>query len=200
MYGLWDSTYATDHGYEPPNAPDPNQAIGPVRFTGDGIGVYLGQVNTYQGQPVPAGGCQAAEIEPLVGDAPPGTDYDYVDNLQQEAFARATQDSRVTALMATWQTCMANAGWTYADVMAPFAYWSTRRGTDKFQPVVSEQEKKAARDDLACKKSTALLGTWLAADIAYQNALIAREGDRLTGFQALLRQETTRANAVIAAG
>lgn len=198
-YGLWDAEYAAEHGYEPQPVPNPNQSLGPIRFTGDdAISVYLGTVDTYRGQPVPTGGCQGEEIATLSLAAPAGFDPAYGDDLLEEAARRAEQDRRVVALMGQWRECMAAKGWEYTDVYEPFAYWSDKRGPDRFRPVVSEEEKRAALDDVACKKSTGLLGTWLAAEIAYQEAIIAREGERLDEFMAVLDQVADYARTIIA--
>jgi hypothetical protein len=199
-YGLWDAEYAAAHGYETQPVPNPNQSLGPIRFTGDAISVYLGMVETYQGEPVPPGGCQGEEIATLNQVTPDGFDPAYGDDLVREASLRAEQDRRVVALMEQWRECMAAKGWDYPDVHAPFLYWSDKRGPDKARPVVSDQEKQAALDDVVCKKSTGLLGTWLAAEIAYQEAIVTREGERLNEFMVVLKEVAEYAKAIIAEG
>jgi hypothetical protein len=66
--------------------------------------------------------------------------------------------------------------------------------------VISEEEKRNARADLRCKRSTGLLGTWLAADIAYQHAIIEREGERLRDYGRIVEKVVEISNRIIAAG
>jgi hypothetical protein len=198
-YGLWDRALA-ERGYYGPEVNGGNPY--PVRYLGaDATGVYFGTVKEFNGEPVPDGGCQGQEFA-LVMKAAGMSDVDpkYVGNLDQEALARATQDPRVVSLVDDWKGCMKNAGWDYADVRAPFGYWSTRRGNDKRQAVISEEEKRSARTDLECKRSTGLLGTWLGADIAYQKAIVEREGERLRAYKHVMDGLLANANKVIADG
>lgn len=200
-YGLWDPAPAEEHGYMPP--PDPNQMTNPpIRFmeSQDAINVYLGDVTQYAGQEVPPGGCQGEELRAVFGSESELAQSGYVADLDREALIRAAQDSRVVPLMDAWRECVKAAGWEYADVMAPFAYWSTRRGEDKWVTVISEEEKQSARADIQCKTSTGLLGTWLAADIAYQNAIIEREGERLREWAQAIDRRVGRANEILAEG
>jgi hypothetical protein len=43
----------------------------------------------------------------------------------------------------------------------------------RFQPSGTTQERKTAKDDVACKASTNLVGRWYAVESAYQTALIS---------------------------
>lgn len=198
-YGLWDRAAVDERGYQPPPVPDANPM--PARFIPpEAASVYFGEVREYDGQEVPAGGCQGEEIETLYGSEEEFAEAHLAVDLDQEALTRAAQDSRVIKLMPAWRDCMKAAGWGYADVMAPFDYWSTRRGDDKQQPVVSEEEKQSARTDVDCKLSTGLLGTWLASDIAYQQAIVERDGERLREFTLAVDRRVDRANDIIAQG
>ncbi|MFC4109636.1 hypothetical protein [Micromonospora zhanjiangensis] len=199
-YGLWDEARAADFGYLPAEVNDGNS--GPIRFVGaDANSVYFGQVESYQGKPVPAGGCTNKEFEAVFG--PKGSlqvDGHLQVNLDQEAITRATQDSRVVPLLASWRACMKSAGWDYKTPQEPFDHWSTRRGADKTRAVVSDEEKRSALADVGCKKSTGLLGTWLAADIAYQKVLVERNAEQLRAYMKALDTVAQRANKIIAEG
>jgi hypothetical protein len=163
--------------------------------------VYLGGVKKVNGQDVPDGGCQGEEFRAVVTAAvPANVDKHYLPNLDDEALSRATQDARVAKLIGDWKACMKAAGWSYADPKDPFDYWSTRRGNDKNHAVISAEEKNSARDDLGCKKSTKLLGTWLAADVAYQQAIVEREGDRLREYKQVTDRMLDNANRIISSG
>ncbi|MFE9205616.1 hypothetical protein [Micromonospora sp. NPDC007230] len=199
-YGLWDEGRAAEFGYLPAEVNDGNP--GPVRFVGaDATNVYFGQIDNYQGKPVPSGGCTNVEFEAVFG---PKDSLDVDGHLQvkldQEAITRATQDSRVTPLLSAWQACVKSAGWDYKNPQDPFNYWSSRRGSDKTRAVVSDEEKRSALADIGCKKSTGLLGTWLAADIAYQKVLVERNAEQLRAYTKALDTVSQRANKIIAEG
>ena len=191
---------ARDVGYAAPTPAGANRY--PVRFLGpDATAVYFGTVPTFKGAKVPAGGCQAEELVAVIGSlASPLVDPHLIEDLDREALARATQDARVVPLIDGWRSCMRQAGWDFADVQAPFEYWSSHRGGDKTAQVVSVDELRAARTDLDCKASTGLLGTWLAADIAYQNAIVERDGERLREYKEALDRMISTANTLISQG
>jgi hypothetical protein len=198
-YGLWNPS-ARYSGYAAPADAGANRY--PVRYLGpDATAVYFGTVATFKGSTVPAGGCQAEELVAVLGSvATPAVDPHLIEGLDREALARATQDARVVPRLAAWRSCMKRSGWDFADVQAPFDYWSARRGGDKSHQVVSDDELRGAATDLDCKSSTGLLGTWLAADIAYQNAIVERDGERLREYKQTLEAMVGTANTVISRG
>jgi hypothetical protein len=200
-YGLWDEARAADFGYLPEEVNEGGNPT-PIRFLNENaLKVYYGQVKNYQGKPVPSEGCAKVEFEAVFG--PEGSlevDGHLQANLDREAITRATQDSRVTPLLAAWRACVKSAGWDYKTPQDPFDYWSNRRSADKTRAVVSDQEKRSARADIGCKKSTGLLGTWLAADIAYQKVLVERNAEQLRAYTKALDTIAQRANKIIAEG
>lgn len=200
-YGIW-NPIARETGYLDPVPEDGNTS--PIRYIDSGaISVYLGTVQEFSGEAVPPGGCQGQEFDRLMRPAGAETiDVSYVGALYDEALTRATNDERVASLIDDWRECMAASGWQYSDVRAPFEYWSVppRRGPDKHRPVVSEEERRSAADDLACKHSTGLLGTWLAADLAYQDVLVEREHARLVEYRLFLDRVVTIAGEIVATG
>lgn len=196
-WGLWDATLAADQGYLPPEDNGGNPY--PVRFVGaDATNVYFGQVKQYHGQAVPDGGCGGQEAKAILTGVT--SDGHLQTDLEGEARARAAQDSRVVALLAAWRACLHNAGWDFADPQAPIGYWAARRTGDKFHPDVTAAEKANALADIGCKKSTGLLGTWLAADVAYQKALIERDATQLAAYRQDIDNMVARADVIIAHG
>jgi len=198
-YGVWDEKSAAVLGYQEPPVKEDNVGF-PVRFTDhDALSVWYGEVESHQGRPVPEGGCVGRELDAVMGHV----DFSEVDgkfrvDLEKEALTRATQDSRVVPLLAAWRTCMKEAGWDYADPQSPFAYWADKRGRDKHQPVAGDEEQRSAVRDAECKKSTRLLGTWVAADVAYQKVLIERDWEKLRVYKQHLDEVVKRANEVLA--
>jgi hypothetical protein len=202
-YGLWDPASA-DTGYMSPESFNvTSQQVMP--YSGDALAVYAGQLKEYKGQAVPAGGCGQEAYRAVVQfDGIPNDLAHFVADLDQEALQRSRQDSRVVPLLEAWRVCMKGHGWDYEDVLSPFEYWEQppRRGTNKQvqRSDISEEEKSSARDDLGCKRSTGLLGTWLAADIAYQQLIVERESERLREYAGALDKIRANANRIIADG
>jgi hypothetical protein len=202
-YGLWDPI-ATETGYLPPDHFDrKGQDLPP--YTGEAKQVYAGKIREYAGRPVPEGGCaeEASRVVMPPADVTEGIP-NLVDDLDREAQERTRQDSRVLPLLDAWRDCMRDSGWEYEYVSSPFMYWNEppRRGIDQNVESgdISSDEKRSARDDLACKKSTGLLGTWLAADIAYQHEIVKREGRRLVEYSRYWDKVLTNANRIISEG
>jgi len=199
-YGLWDPI-AADRGYQAPEVNSGNTY--PIRYLGlDASQVYLGEIGEYHGLSVPPGGCQGEEFTRVMRPAGrPAVDGHFVADLDAEAHTRASQDARVARRAQAWTACMKQAGFHFADVQAPFAYWSERRTVvDKTHEIVGAEEKASARADLDCKRSTGLLGTWLAADVAYSRRIIERESERLREYQRASGLILDNANHIIAAG
>ena len=197
-YGVWEQA-ALQVGYQSP------PSVGnryPVRFmSADASTVYFGEAKQFRGAPVPDGGCQGQEFTEVFAAARMSfAELSYVTELDNESRARARQDERVAKLLTGWKSCMRAKGWDYADVIAPFNYWSTRRGPDKARPVVSAEERRSVRDDLQCKRSDNLLGTWLAAEITYQHAIIERDAERLREHRRHLDAVLANANTLLARG
>jgi hypothetical protein len=197
-YGAWENA-ALQVGYQSPPSTDNRY---PVRFMGaDASTVYFGEAAQFRGTPVPDGGCQGQEFTEVFAAARmPFDELHYVADLDRESRARARQDKRVAKLLTGWKSCMSAKGWNYADVMAPFTYWATRRGPDKARPVVSADELRSVQDDLNCKRSSNLLGTWLAAEIAYQHSIVERDAERLREHRRHLDAVLANANTLLARG
>jgi len=202
-YGIWDPI-AAETGYLPPMSFDESKRYVPP-FTGEANQVYSGEVKEYNGRPVPAAGCSGEMTRTVM--QPTGARQDlagFLGDLDEEAMRRSAQDSRVVPLVAAWRDCMKQHGWDYEDPMAPFSYWNQppRRGADKYVKAgdISTEEKASARDDLGCKRSTMLLGTWLAADVAYQHLIVERESERLREYSQYMDKVLANANRIITEG
>ncbi|MGY0234816.1 hypothetical protein [Longispora urticae] len=199
-YGLWKAEDAAAHGYWSTTASTGKQSFGMPYITEAATGVWQGTVQTYLGKAVPPGGCNGEAIRAVFGTSTPPQDDMVGPTLFKESLTRARQDSRVVKLSEQWRTCMKTAGFDYPDPMAPFDAWSTKRGNDKRNAVISAEEKKAASADVACKASTKLFGTTLAADVAYQKVLVDRNVTALRASITLYDPYVDRASKIIAAG
>jgi hypothetical protein len=202
-YGLWDPASAQTGYLSPEELQSSSIGFG-YPNPSDALSVYTGVVQTYNGLSVPTGGCQAVAFGAV--RSVPGVDdlSGFVESLYQEAQRRSMQDSRVEPLLGAWQTCMKQKGWDYSNVLAPFSYWDEypRRGTEKHLTLASitDAEKASAAADLSCKHSTGLLGTWLAADVAYQGLIVEREAQKLGDWSTGMDKILANAKSVAAGG
>jgi hypothetical protein len=203
-YGLWDPASAQTGYLSPEQLHSSMTDVTGYPNPSDALTVYVGGVTTYNGLPVPTGGCYGVAVG--VVRRVPGVDdlSGFVQGLYLEARQRSMQDSRVTPLLDAWQTCMKQKGWNYSGVFDPFGYWDQppRRGTNKQLTLasISADEKASAADDLSCKHSTGLLGTWLAADVAYQGLIVQREAQKLGNWSKGMDQIRANANNILAGG
>jgi hypothetical protein len=138
-------------------------------LTGEGTSVPAG---------VPAGGCHG-EAQRRLAFVDPSTKQAVDDYLPQglslESFQRSQDDSRVQAAYADWSSCMRAKGHDYPKPLDPY-------GDPKLRPAGSARERHTATDDVACKKSTNLVGRWYAVESAYQTAQIHDHETELTAI------------------
>ena len=120
---------------------------------------------------VPAGGCSGQAQRTLAGDADTSSsrvvDPYLAQQLSQESFARSRRDPRVVDAFSRWSLCMLAKGHHYKDPLAPFSDPALQHGP-------TPEAVQTAIDDVACKKTTNLVGTWFAVESAYQTELIKR--------------------------
>ncbi|MFJ5117795.1 hypothetical protein [Kitasatospora sp. NPDC088548] len=110
-------------------------------------------------------GCMGEFERQLQAAGVKSTASDLVGTLRTKAYDRTSSDSRVTAALSAWHSCMAALGYGYANpVQASSAAWPDP---------VSQQEKDTATADMDCKARTGLLETWYAVQTAYQQQYIA---------------------------
>jgi hypothetical protein len=108
-----------------------------------------------------------------------------------EAHRRAQNDSRLTAAMTAWSTCMRERGYDYASSWGP---------NDREWPRPPGAEEIAtAGADVQCKRQTNLAGTWLALETAYQHREIDRHAQELAELRRYL-QNVVRNSARVGGG
>lgn len=139
------------------------------------------------GRRLPAGGCRAQAQRDLAGGQP--ADPALVGRLEHEAATSAERDSRVQADWRAWSGCMAEQGYQYS---SPWEPNDKQWGGDTAGPA----ELATARADVACRRRTNLVGTWLAVERAYQGRLIDANRKALTEVRRRLDQMVQRAGAV----
>lgn len=215
-FGLWNAEDAKTIGYAAPPLPAwaavggvPDEAWVSHVYDGllsgrDGAQQVDAQGNPiidsefYNGMRIPDGGCQGEGLRAIHD---PKWDSAYLSRLEKETGSAAMADSAVRAAVDEWASCMDDEGYDYTDPFQPFQEWMKERGTrqekkgDAVPP--SAEELAAATHDLSCKYSTGLLSTWVEAEIAQQNKIIAREGEVLAQWKGELDAALDRARAII---
>jgi hypothetical protein len=115
-----------------------------------------------------------------------GVDLDLVASLAGQARASTLTDSRIRRLTTEWSTCMAAAGFRYADPRAPFAV--------AWPHPASSEEIATATADVACKQQTGLVSTWQQVEAGYQQVLIDRNRQALEGVRQAQSELVRRAH------
>ncbi len=194
-YGLTDAAAAARLGYglghrDPRAHADERQEAQDLKpralavLTGDGAALPAG---------VPNGGCRGAAqhrltpVSPATGDA---LDEDLPQRLSLETFQRSQRDPRVRAANADWSSCMRAQGHHYQNPLDPPA-------DPDFERPGGALERETAKDDVACKKSTNLVGRWYAIESAYQNILIKKHHRELTQLARAERVTNAHVNEVL---
>jgi hypothetical protein len=181
-YGLLDLDMASELGYHPPDtdsgdqsttgeqgAAEENRQITPEQDL-----VWIGNgASTYNGLPVPEGGCAGEAQRRLEEDAPVPPEF-FVIQLEQQAGQRTDIDSRVQDGWSEWSNCMHQKGLDYGDP------WKANDDPRWQTDVVTELEIATAVADVQCKHEVNLAGIWYAVEAAYQEQLIEEHSQQLT--------------------
>lgn len=194
LYGLLDEAHARAYGYHN------GETRFPERFAGDSRPISRDYANvvaaklgggTYQGQPIPSGGC-IGEARRLLAGAGPAVDPSLAEGLGGDSWLRSNSDPRVLAAFHTWSRCMAGSGYSYKNPMD--ANNDDRWGADRS----SKAEIAVALADVRCKKWTNLTGIRMAVDSAYQRAAILAHAQELRSLQERQQRQVRTAVQVLA--
>ncbi|MFC8226878.1 hypothetical protein [Streptomyces sp. NPDC057287] len=129
---------------------------------------------TVAGKKVPAGGCVREGFLKLYAPTEESVDIMVPQNFAFDANGRSRQDSRVAKAVKAWSACMAEQGYRTDDPVSPqsdLGFGDTSLTTPK--------AVAAARQDVACKKETNLVGIWYAVEKAYQKRIIDQNAETL---------------------
>jgi hypothetical protein len=103
---------------------------------------------------------------------------DLVIDIDNASFSLSQTDPRVVAVFAAWSRCMKQRGHAYQTPNDPLRdpKWAGL-------PAASQAEIETAHDDVACKRATAVVGTWYGVESAMQDAAIAAHQQELSGIK-----------------
>ncbi|WP_395296372.1 hypothetical protein ACF9IK_25225 [Kitasatospora hibisci] len=147
------------------------------------------RATSYQGKPLPDGGC-FAELDRIMpgaaggpqgpGNGPQGA----VTEIKSGSFTESKSAPEVAAAIAAWTGCMKEHGFDLPDpLQAPTAVPSMK------DPVPSATEIAQAVADVDCKRRTNLTGIWFATESTLQNVAIGRRAKDLATVKAALDSE-----------
>lgn len=159
-YGLADAELARAHGYHVPDADRPVEDYPPAVLP-----LVRGEVATYDGKPVPEGGC-AGEARRELHDTELQPALSPVQQLDTESYVSSQKDPAVKEAAAKWSACMKESGHRYPDPMAAI------NDKEFGGAAPGEHEKEVALADVLCKRKVNLIGVWSGAETAYQRSLI----------------------------
>jgi len=200
-YGIVDAAVAAKYGYNLPEIVDeaasPSPLPPPYQLSDAETLVLTGLrpdgsagPKTFRRQPIPKGGCLWEGLHSLTTDES-GTDT--ADEILFAAYGRSQADPRVIAIFKKWSACMAQSGYKYSDPMTANA--DPRRMTS--ETTASRAEIQTALADVACKKSTNLIGTWFAIESAYEQEYIAKLLPDLNATLARYKAAAVKAAAIL---
>jgi hypothetical protein len=192
-YGLWDQAHAQTHGYRPAPVNDSGRIYGEV-LPAEAQAVYTGRKPAANAGP---GGCQGEAMRALGGEQPPAKDPL---DLADDALELSKRDDRVRDLFKAWSSCLSRAGWR--NLRRPddaVSHWLSRPPPNPAAKNAGPPEREVAMAvaDVQCKKQTNILGTWLAADLAYQQQIVDQNGDELRRWRQWIDRRLDIANRVL---
>lgn len=203
-YGLSSAFDAAHYGYhltpdeESPSTPAPAARGGTAQYLvlfgrPDGTHPDATGPVTYQGRAVPLGGCRGEARATLDRDDDPAAARAAA-AIADDSYGASGKDPAVRKATQAWSACMRGKGYAYPTPLAAL-------GDKSFigRPV-SPREVATAEADMACKRTTGLLGTWFAAETRVQDAMIARQRAELGALRSAHAAKLAAAARIVAAG
>ena len=194
LYGLLDAEHAAREGYHNSGIENPiEQKYSEQSHSHDYDNVVAAKFGggTYNGRPIPDGGC-IAEARRIVEGPQAAVDTSMPEQLAVVAWQQSNNDTRVVAGFLAWSACMKQAGFDYATPMDANndPRWSGS--------VASKDEITVASADVACKKQTNLTGVRMAVDAAYEKVAIQDNAARLAALETAKEASVQKAKSMLA--
>ncbi|AZM93564.1 MULTISPECIES: hypothetical protein [Streptomyces] len=190
-YGITDAAAAAEWGYHLPMAQaEPSAAGSGIKPSAEQTTALFGRsadgtpTASFRGRELPKGGCSEKASEQLEtapsGTRGPGTGPDQlISTTKADSFRRSIEDPRVKAVFARWSKCLSTHGY---DAPSPMEAGAGIPSIQAEKPDATEIE--AAQADIACKRTTNLVGIWFTVESDYQRTSIA---DHRAEFEALAK-------------
>ncbi|MFF7973632.1 hypothetical protein [Streptomyces sp. NPDC007905] len=196
-YGISDMADAARYGYHlPPQPRDPEPKLGAdqrrvLYGNRDGSAGKRGKLE-FRGKAVPNTGCLGSAVRQLARPHEYPAGVTAASNISSGGFSDSMRDSGVEALFAHWSACMKENGYDYASPLEPFRNPAFTDGR------VTAEEKATAAADMACKRRTNHLESWLKAETGIQRRMIRNRIAVLRRLKTLHAQKVSAARKIIA--
>ncbi|MEU6497600.1 hypothetical protein [Streptomyces sp. NPDC046984] len=197
-YGVFDTETAARYGYHPVPGTLPAAPVSTQPMSDAETNVFLGDTprpdssgsvpQSYKGQKIPSHGC-SGEAERKLGT---GLQERLPENINDASFQQSMSTPQVTAAFHSWAACMKTHGYTFQTPLEPLR--------DQLPASPSAAEIQTAKTDVACKKKTNLIGTWVAIESAIQKKLIEKNQEALTQVRTTAQKTMEQSAKVIAEG
>lgn len=203
-YGITDPSTATHLGYHVPGGlrtskpPGSNVVMTPdelTALTGNPAGAMhraSATPTTLRGHAVPANGCIGEADREVSPTGSPTATAEAAQRINQDGFTRSQHDPEVAAALTAWSRCLAARGYSAA---TPLDLPPTTMQLTTPSPSAAEMALAVA--DVACKRSTNLIGVWFTVETAYEKAMMAPLSTDLTGIRRNLDAELAAAAHVL---
>ncbi|MFD6328201.1 hypothetical protein ACFWGI_01320 [Streptomyces niveus] len=157
--------------------------------------LLAGRITTFNGKPVPDGGCEGEALRTLTKGAETAQEVTFPDgsaagagkdgfgegfaemvvsSARGKAMAKVRNDSRFEKVTTAWSDCMDKQGY---DFDSPSAANNDKRWADATQP--GKEEIAVAVADMRCKQKVNYLGVGIAVESAYEKQLIEEDAEIL---------------------
>ncbi|MFD4144070.1 MULTISPECIES: hypothetical protein [unclassified Streptomyces] len=140
---------------------------------------------------IPEGGC-FGEARRKLGQGASKKPVIDVNVLDEEAFKRTENDSRVREVSQAWVSCMKKAGYAYKGI------WEVHEDARWKSPAPTAQERTTAEADVRCKQETRLATVWFQVESAYQNEVLEKHAEAVQATREQYRNESRNAAKVLA--
>ncbi|WP_432989609.1 hypothetical protein [Dactylosporangium sp. CA-233914] len=178
----------------------------PIAFSNEALAVFIGEVATHAGRPVPAGGCDGESQRAVNGSQDPPTIAGIdpavpaeqgIQWLEQQAADRARADKRFHAVTDQWRECMNRRGYRYAtpDEAQSDPRWNGDQSENSASP--SRDELDTALADRACREATNMSGVLKYLITEQENQIIDTRSDTVHQVSDLLRRRAGHAARIL---
>jgi len=182
-YGVLDDATALRYGYHFPKTADEAASSREIQnWSSKLTDQQRAALYTEDGKP----GCADQADTDIAKDVPDG-DGDFLTSQDFDSLDESAKNADVVRAKASWQECMASAGFHYSDPQ-----WDLDSAT------VPRVEVDTARADVRCKESSRLVSVWHDVEVSQQHQVIEREAAQFERLETDKRTRLANADRILA--
>jgi hypothetical protein len=119
-------------------------------------------------------------------------DLKLFNTLNRKSLKKSKLDARVVKAVKAWSACMQGSGYSYTDPFqaAGDPSWANSKK-------VSEEERKAALTDVACKEKSELISTWAGVEYDLQRQYIRQNADYFSQVRESKKERIANMDSII---